>query len=199
MNKQEFIAELQSRLSGFSKQDVAERIDFYIEMIDDRMEDGLSEEDAVAQIGSVDAIAQQIMSEASFAKNEKQATKSPKRFKVWEIVLLALGSPIWISLAVAAFVVILAVYIVLWAGIASLWAVFGALVACGVAGVVGGILFAFLGIAPMGFAIVGAGCFCAGLSIFMFFGCLLATKGAFVASKKTLFWLFGCFAKKEEA
>ena len=44
MTKQEFAVELSKRLSAFPDQDWTERIDFYIEMIEDRIEDGMSEE-----------------------------------------------------------------------------------------------------------------------------------------------------------
>ena len=41
----------------------------------------------------------------------KEKVKGRRQLKAWEIVLLALGSPIWISLLVAGFVVILSIYI----------------------------------------------------------------------------------------
>ena len=47
MNKLEFIAELRDRLSGLPQGEVEERLSFYSEMIDDRMEDGVSEKEAV--------------------------------------------------------------------------------------------------------------------------------------------------------
>ena len=71
MNKQAFMANLRARLSGLPKQDVEERLSFYSEMIDDRMEDGLSEEDAVLQTGSVEAIAAQIIADIPLTKIAK--------------------------------------------------------------------------------------------------------------------------------
>ena len=47
MNKQEFLAQLRKGLSGLPKEDIDERLTFYSEMIDDRMEDGIPEETAV--------------------------------------------------------------------------------------------------------------------------------------------------------
>ena len=52
MNKQEFLSRLRKQLKGL--EDKEERITFYSEMIDDRMEEGLSEEEAVAAVGSLD-------------------------------------------------------------------------------------------------------------------------------------------------
>ena len=56
MLKQEFLAQLRDALCGLPQRDIDERLTFYSEMIDDRMEEGLSEEEAVAAVGSVDEI-----------------------------------------------------------------------------------------------------------------------------------------------
>ena len=48
MTKQAFLAALGERLVGLPQKDIEERLTFYSEMIDDRMEEGLSEEEAVA-------------------------------------------------------------------------------------------------------------------------------------------------------
>lgn len=62
MTKQEFLAELRRGLSGLPQNDIEERLNFYSEMIDDRMEEGLSEQEAVDGIGSVDSVVSQILS-----------------------------------------------------------------------------------------------------------------------------------------
>ena len=46
MLKNEFMEQLRSRLVGLPSQEVEERLGFYSEMIDDRIEDGLTEEEA---------------------------------------------------------------------------------------------------------------------------------------------------------
>ena len=54
MNKQAFLERLRKALSGLPPKEQEERITFYSEMIDDRMEEGLSEEEeAVASIGTI--------------------------------------------------------------------------------------------------------------------------------------------------
>ena len=47
MKKQEFLDLLKNRLWALPERDIQQSLDYYKEMIDDRMEDGLSEEDAV--------------------------------------------------------------------------------------------------------------------------------------------------------
>ena len=49
MNKQEFLNQLRSGLNGLPHEEIEERVMFYSEMIDDRVEEGLSEEDAGRQ------------------------------------------------------------------------------------------------------------------------------------------------------
>lgn len=199
MNKQEFIADLKAKLGGLPKQDVDERLNFYSEMIDDRIEEGLSEEAAVADIGSVDEIASQIVADIPLAKIAKEKIKSKRKLKAWEIVLLAVGSPIWLSLAVVAIAIILTVYIVLWTAIVALWAVFASLVACVAGGIAAGVIFICQSNALSGIAIIGLSFVCAGLSIFMFFGCSAATRGTVLLTKKIVLSIKKCFIKKEEA
>ena len=63
MTKQEFSDALRKALTNLPPEDLERSIDFYQEMIDDRMEDGISEEEAVAAIGSVAEVSQQILAE----------------------------------------------------------------------------------------------------------------------------------------
>ena len=55
MKKSEFLAALAAKLSNI--EDSQGTVEYYGEMIYDRMEDGMSEEEAVAAMGSIDDIA----------------------------------------------------------------------------------------------------------------------------------------------
>ncbi len=199
MTKLNFLLSLRHKLRELPQDDIEERLNFYSEMIEDRMEEGLSEEEAVLAVGNVDEIAAQILSEISLAKNAKKKTKPKKRLKVWQTVFLVCGAPIWGSLLVAAFAVIFSLYISLWAVLISLWAVFVSIVACAFCGVVAGIGLALGGNRLTGTAIIGAGMVCAGVSIFLFFGCRKATKAALLLTKKIPLWFKNCCLKKGEA
>ena len=119
MNKQQFFVQLQKKLKRLPKRETRERINFYSEMIDDRMEEGLSEEEAVSAVGDIDQIVEQITEEVNTAN-----VNPPKRkFRAWEIVLLVLGSPLWLALLIVAFAVAILVYAVIWTVNISLWAV----------------------------------------------------------------------------
>ena len=130
MDKIEFIEGLRSRLHGLPKEELEERLGFYSEMIDDRIEEGFSEVEAVNDIGNIDEIASQIIGDIPLIKIAKERIKPKRRLKVWEIVLLAAGSPLWLILAVSVIVVVLSVYVSLWTAIISLWAIFASVAAC---------------------------------------------------------------------
>lgn len=199
MKKNEFIEKLQSGLCGLPREDIDRSVEFYSEIIDDKIEDGLPEEEAVAQIGNVESAISQILSEIPLTKLVKGKIKPKRTLKVWEIVFLALGSPIWLSLLVAAFAVILSLYVVLWSAIISLWAVFVAVAACVLGGIAAGSIFISGGEVLQGIAVIGGAIFCAGLAIFAFFGCLAATKGLLWLTGKIALSLKKLFIKKEEA
>ena len=135
MNKQEFLKYLREGLAGLPQEDVERPIDFYEEMIDERIEEGMEEEDAVAAIGTVSEAVSQIISDIPLSKLVKERVKPKRKMSAWEIVLLALGSPIWLSILIAIFAVVLSVYIVLWSVVISLWAVEGSFIGCAVGGV----------------------------------------------------------------
>ena len=199
MNKQEFLIRLRKGLSGLPVEDIDERLTFYGEMIDDRMEDGVPEEAAVGELGPAEELVTQIIADIPLGKLVKEKITPKKKRKVWEIVLLVLGSPIWLPLLIAAFAVILSLYIVLWSVIVSLWAAFASLVACGLAFAAAGAYFAIVGNILTGIAMIGAGIVCAGLSIFMFFGCRAATKGILRLTGKFAVRMKNCLIRKEEA
>ncbi len=199
MTKVNFLFELRDKLSGLPTEDIEERLNFYSEMIEDRIEEGLSEEDAVAAIGTTDEIARQIISETPFTKIAKEKLKPKNNPKIGEIILLVLGFPLWFSLLIAAFAVAFALYISLWAVIISVWAVFAAFIGCAVGGIMSGIIFALNSNTLTAIAMLAAALVCAGLSIFTFFGCKLATKGILTLTKKFIIWIKNCFIKKGEA
>ena len=140
MNKEEFIAELKDGLSGLPQNDIDERVLFYTEMIDDRMEEGMSEEEAISGIGSVEEIVSQIISEVPLTKIVKKRITPDRALRTWEIVLIVLGSPLWLSLLLAALCVILAMYAVVWSVILSLWAAELSLIACALSGIAGAVV-----------------------------------------------------------
>lgn len=199
MNKETFLTELKNGLSGLPQDDVEERLAFYGEMLDDRMEEGLSEEEAVAGIGSVDEIVAKTVEDIPLSKLVKDKMASKRTPRAWEIVLFALGFPLWFPLLLAAAVIVLALYVVLWALVIVLWAIEVSLWACALGGIAAAVVSFAKGNAPQGLFLFGAALLSAGLSIFLFFACVAASKGVVKLAKKIARGVKSLFIGKERA
>lgn len=198
MNKKTYLTELKKGLAGFPSNDVAEWLSFYEEMIDDRVEDGLSEEAAIAELGDVQRVVSQILRETPLTRLVKERVKPRRSLRVWEILLLVLGSPIWLSLLIAAFAVVLSVYAALWSVIVSVWAVEVSVAASALGGAVGGVILAAVsGETAAGLLLIGGGLVCAGLAIFGCYGCLSATRGMARLTRALAIFIKSLFVRKE--
>lgn len=115
MTKQEFLSELERALGKLPHAEVEQALAFYDEAISDRMEDGLSEAEAVAGLGPVDEIAAQIAAETP--PIPRAIARANTGSRSLNIVLLAVFSPIWVPVALALAAAALAVYVAIWAGV----------------------------------------------------------------------------------
>lgn len=192
MTKSEFLSVLKKQLHTLPRKEREERLSFYTEMIEDRMEEGLSEGDAVAAVGDPKQLAVQMLSEYfPEAKPQKDSRK------VWNILLLILGFPLWFPLLIAAFAVVLSLYITVCSVLISFWAVFVSLLASGAGLTLAAVALVILGHVLPGIAVLGAGLVCIGLSILAFLGCKAATKGTLLLTRKYLTHIKNRFAMKE--
>lgn len=196
MSKQEFLEKIRNQLTGLSEDDIKKSIDYYAEMIEDRMEEGLTEEEAVKVMGTPEEVASQILMDTPFSKLVKVKVKPKKSLSILAIILIILGSPVWLPLVAALLIIILSVYIVLWSVVLTLYATDLALVASGVAGLVAGVMIMFnldilCGVFTLGVAIT-----CTGLSVLLFFGSNQVVKGILFLSKKIALGIKSCFVKR---
>ena len=186
MRKNEFLDALGAELQGLPQREREERLAFYGEAIEDRMEEGASEEEAVAALGTVSEVVVQILAETPLLKIAKEKIKPRRRLKGWEFALLAVGSPVWVAVLAAVGAAMLSVYVSLWAAVASFWSAFASFAACAPVGLVMGCAYAFGGNPLAGLALAAASFVCAALAIFSFFGCRAATVGLVWLTKKSL-------------
>lgn len=197
MTKREFLEELRKRLSDLNDAEFASSVAFYEEMIDDRMEDGLSEEEAVKEIGTPAEAAAHILEEMPLSKLIKARAKSKGKLSVWIIILLCAGSPVWLSLVVAAAAVVISVYAALWSVVVSLWSTVAAFAVSAFASLIGAPVLFATGFGWTGLASIGASLFLAGLAIFAFFGSFYATKGMCLLTKQIFLLIKRAFVRKE--
>ncbi len=198
MNKEEFLAELRSGLAGLPRDDIDERVSFYAEIIDDRIEEGLSEAEAVAGLGPVGEIVSQIIADTPFTKLVLEKVSSKRALRAWEIVLLVLGFPLWFPLLVAAGAVLLALYVVVWALIVTIFAVELAFLASVIGEFVAAVVALAKGSVLAAAAALGLALFCAGVSYFLFFGCIKAAKGLLKLTKKAALGMKARFIRNKE-
>lgn len=182
MNKQEFLAAVRARIDTMPAQDIRRSIDYYAEMIDDRMEDGLSEAEAVAAMGSAEEIAAQILGE-NLPPPSPPPTPSKRSWRAWEIALLVLGFPLWFPLLLAGAGILLSLYAVLWSVILVLYAADLCLAAGALVGIVYAPVLFCTGQGAMGFLLLGGAFVLAGLTVLGFIGTTLAAKVAWWLTK----------------
>lgn len=125
MNKSEFINKLKNNLSGLPHEDIEKFGEYYSEMIDDRTEEGMSEEQAVNALGDVASIAQKIKNEyveqqyndtysqeskPKQENNNYHSGKQSDRKKYLPLIVLAFfGIPILLPILAFIFVIIITV------------------------------------------------------------------------------------------
>lgn len=200
MNKSQFLIELKENLCGLPDNDIQSSLDYYSEIIDDYTEDGLTEEDAVSQLGNPQEIAKQILADTPILKLVKQRIKSKHKISTLEIILLILGSPIWLSATIAAVAVVLALYVILWSVVIVLWACFAAFCGSALGGAIASVcLFASEGDIFAASIMVAAALVLIGISILFFFVCRASTKGMVLLTKKLTLRIKSCFLRKERA
>ena len=183
MTKHEFITALKQKLSKLPSQEVSERINFYIEIIDDKIEDGKTECEAVAEIGSIDEISKQIIEESSLFRSS-ETVKPTAKLSAGMVILLALGFPVWFPLVISAFALVISLFVSVCSLVIALWATFGASVLSCPVGIIIGLFFNHTGNAFTSIAIIGASVIIGGLAILLFFASKKATDGIIALIKK---------------
>ncbi len=178
MSKQDFLAELERGLQGLPQEDIIERLTFYSEMIDDRIEEGFTEEAAVAAIGPVEDVVRQIASEIPLKRIVREKVRSGGGTSAWKVILLILGSPLWLPLLLAFGIIILAVYITVWAFVISFFAATLGLALGSVCCIIGIFYYGFTFRPASAGLATGGAIICAGLAILFFLASLAFAKGA---------------------
>ena len=179
MSRDAFIGELRHRMAGLPQQTVERTVEYYSELIADSVEDGLSEEEAVARLGSLDEIVANVVKDTPLTQivQTRVQEKKAKGVSGWVILLLVLGAPVWLPLLIAVLAVIFALYIALWAVVIGLWAAVAAVILAGIAAIAGGIVELCRLHLAQGLVLLGGGLMCLGLCVVAFLLMKLITLG----------------------
>lgn len=118
MNRVVFKQDLTDKLMYKIKpNELHQLLDYYDEMIDDLMEDGYSESDAINKVGSPNQIANDVSGKPEIELKVK------KKYTPLIIVLLIVGFPLWGSIALAILMLILSGLILLLSFYVILWCI----------------------------------------------------------------------------
>lgn len=170
MNKQDFLSELSAKLASLPKHEIDKSISYYEEIINDRIEDNMAEEDAVAALGDIESIANNIMYDMSIPalmKAKVSESKNKASNKVVWLILVILGFPLWFPLLITFASVFITVYISVWVIIVSLCAVVISLGAACIAGIASGFVMLFMKSVASGLSALGLAIICGAITIFM--------------------------------
>ena len=199
MTKNEFLSILKKRLSNLPYEDVEKSLEYYEEIIEDRIEDGDSEEEAVKGLGSIEEIENEIISNMPLSKIVVQKIKPKRKMSAIEIVLLILGSPIWLALLISLFAVFISAYAVIFSVVVVIYSLTISLIVMAGVGVLSLITFIIKANYILAGASISLVLICVGLFIFLFYGSKLVTNGTLILTKKIILWIKNCFIKKEVA
>jgi uncharacterized membrane protein len=198
MSKHDFLVILRDRLGGLPEKDIRDSLDYYSSTIDDLVESGKSEDEAVRALGTIDEVVRAIKSDRPL----KEVVKASVASSHWStgnttlnIVLLVLGFPLWFPLLLTALILVFVAYLLVWLAPLITWIV---AVSCAFGGF-WSLIEAAIGVVvygPLqGFAAAGAGLMAIGLGLFAGIGAYYLTRYFVGVSAKLGRGLKGLFVR----
>ena len=172
MTRDEFLGRLGELLSCLPAEQVEETKAFYAEAIADRMEDGMSEEEAVAAMGTPGEVAEATLDDLPAVPRAIARTRRRSTALLW--VLAIVGSPVWVPLLAAFAAVAVTVYI--WVLALCVWIVAAALGGAGIVELLLAVSGVTIGHFPYALASAGVGLGLVGVALFVGAGAWAASK-----------------------
>lgn len=187
MTRNEFITSLSARLQGIPENERQKALDWYSELICDRMEE-MPEADAVSGIGSVDEIADEILSQyrqntsavQPTGDTEPQSRRSPDKGVNTALVIFAavVLSPIWLPLLITGLSLALVAVLLVWCAVVTVGVMLVSAAAVGAVGLVYGFWALFVINPAYGLLVLGTALVAAGLTLALIPLIVVTVKGA---------------------
>lgn len=187
MTRNEFISSLSARLHSIPEAEKNKALDWYSELICDRMEE-MPEADAVSGIGSVDEIADEILSQYrqnttavhSSDSTEPQSRRSPDKGVNTALVIFAavVLSPIWLPLLITGLSLALVAVLLVWCAVVTVGVMLVSAAAVGAVGLVYGFWALFVINPAYGLLVLGTALISAGLTLALIPLIVVTVKGA---------------------
>ena len=197
MTKADFLQLLERALSQLSEEERRANLEYYSELLDDMLEEGMTEAEATAKLGSPAAIAESILQEMPLSKLVSTRMKPKSGWTPLAIILAVVGSPVWVPLLLAGVAVVAALFVSIWALAAVAVVVVLALALAVIAVPVLTVRTAVLTL-PLGLLLLGGGLVLLGLCVL---GGLMAVELCKLLAQLTVLLarkIKGLFIRKEE-
>lgn len=197
MTKADFLQLLERALSQLSEEERRANLEYYSELLDDMLEEGMTEAEATAKLGSPAAIAESILQEMPLSKLVSSRMKPKSGWTPLAIILAVVGSPIWVPLLLAGVAVVAALFVSIWALAVVAVVVVLALALAVIAAPVLAVRTAVLTL-PLGLLLLGGGLVLLGLCVL---GGLMAVELCKLLAQLTVLLarkIKGLFIRKEE-
>ena len=187
MTRNECTSSLSARLHSIPEAEKNKALDWYSELICDRMEE-MPEADAVSGIGSVDEIADEILSQ--YRQNTTavqpsggtvpQSRRSPDKGVNTALVIFAAAvlSPIWLPLLIVGLSLALVAVVLVWCAVVTVGVMLVSAATVGVVGLVYGFWALFVINPAYGLLVLGTALISAGLTLALIPLIVVTVKGA---------------------
>jgi len=192
MNKQQFLDELRSKLVGLPDEEIESRISFYEEMIDDRIDEGKSEEEAINEIGTVDEVVREIAKDTPLVSLVKHKMKPKRKLRGWEVLIVIFSFPFWLPLVIVTIALTFAAIVVMWSGAIAVYSIEASMIATTIWGIGGYVASGFMDTYYLGAILLGFGG-----SILMAFACYWVTRGMFRLTRFMITGIKSAFIRKK--
>lgn len=169
---EEFLQQLKSALAHLPYSEVERVVSYYSENVQDKIEDGVSEEEAIASFGNLDEIVSMIEEEVTITSIVKdKVIKKSKDSNVNKIligIIAVLGIPLWIGLGGLAIGLGIGFLAVFWSIPFALGSMYISLAFTSVSGIFIGFIRMFTFEFATGIAYFGVGVIASGLVVMFF-------------------------------
>ncbi len=169
----EFLEKLKKSLEHLPFAEVDRALSYYRESLEDKLEDGLTEKEAVESFGDIDTIVKNIEEEIPLTTvvKDKVLNKTKNNSNVNKVLLgivIVLTSPLWFAFLATGLFILFGFYALLWSIPVTIGTLYISLYPIAVLGVIFGFIRVFTIDIFTGIAYLGLGIFTAGLAVMFF-------------------------------
>ncbi len=163
----------------------------------DKQDEGVSEEEVIESLGTIDEIVNFTLSEIPVSKLVKEKLNLNRKLKTWEIVLLTTTSIIWVPLLFVFLVAIFLIYVCLWSGVIALGSASISCLASSLVSILG-LIDIFTSNISSGIFLIAIGMMMLGCGILLGLVTIKFSKIMIIVCKKILLKIKTLFVRKGE-